>query len=804
MKIPELLGPVGSMDNLKIAINSGASSVYLAGEKYGARSYIANFTLEEIEKAIEISHMHNVKVYIAVNTLIKESELKDVLNYLNKLYNMGVDAVIIQDLGLINLIKKYIPKLKIHASTQMTIENQLKIDFLENLKIKRIVLPRETTKNEIRNIKTNLELEIFAHGALCYSYSGQCLFSSFHGGRSGNRGKCAQPCRMKYSLELNNKVKKDSYYLSPEDLSLFRDLVDISELDIDCIKIEGRVRNKEYLSTVLTSFRKALNRLKSNKEFRTEDINLVFNRGFSKGFFKDSPNKSLYQGHLGLEIGEIHDFKNNQIAIKLNDNLKTIPEKGDGLLILNGNDPYGFEISKNPLLTTVKNFKNDKLIPMKNIPSRNRVLVIKKVRENKKIPFSLNHQKVYLNKRNEIIQKTKNIENNISSYIKSKISLIFKIKNNYPILEGVLTLANNNEIVVKIKGDTQFEKAINKPTNKETIRKQLSKIDKYPFEVKNIKINYNESLFIPISEINKLRREVLEKLEKQTIDFYKPPKHEIKEFKLNKKDLKTDESNISLYVNDLKILKEISNVKRVYFEVIHRDDEINLNYIINILKEAYDISKNKEYELIWKWPDIAHDNIIKNLSKVRGILNKLNYNFKIMSPNFNSDYGPSSMNIANSESIKQLSHYKLLTISEELSKKDIEELMDSYNFLSDLPELEIKVHGNIELIKSRHKIDRNALNLIDSKGNKYPIKHNLSPEGMILLNSKDLSLISEIPYLQSINISNFAIDCRWKDIDYIRHVLNLYNLVIKKEENSKLLKQDLDKTTQGNFYKKLK
>ena len=195
MRIPELLAPVGSMEHLKVAINSGASSVYLSGKDYGARKYAENFTLAEINEAVNIAHLHNVKVYVTVNTLIKQDELEDVINYLSNLYAIGVDAVLIQDLGLIELINKYLPNLKIHASTQMTLENQQKLNYIETKGIKRVVLPREMTKEEIAALDTNLELEIFAHGSLCYSYSGQCLMSSFKGGRSGNRGTCAQPCR---------------------------------------------------------------------------------------------------------------------------------------------------------------------------------------------------------------------------------------------------------------------------------------------------------------------------------------------------------------------------------------------------------------------------------------------------------------------------------------------------------------------------------------------------------------------------------------------------------------------------------
>lgn len=287
MRIPELLAPVGSMDHLKIAINAGASSVYLSGKNYGARKFAENFTLDEIAEAVNIAHLHNVKVYVTVNTLIKQDELENVINYLSKLYAIGVDAVLVQDLGLIELINTHLPNLKIHASTQMTIENQLKLNYIESKGIKSCS-STGNEKEEIASLKTNMELEIFVHGALCYSYSGQCLMSSFKGGRSGNRGTCAQPCRQKYKIK---GIEKDDYYLSPCDLSLFNKLKEISELNIKCIKIEGRMRSKEYLAIVVSNYRKALNKLKSGKETKSEEINLVFNRGFSQGKFNNAPKE---------------------------------------------------------------------------------------------------------------------------------------------------------------------------------------------------------------------------------------------------------------------------------------------------------------------------------------------------------------------------------------------------------------------------------------------------------------------------------------------------------------------------------
>ena len=427
MKIPELLAPVGKFEHLKVAINAGASSVYLSGKNYGARKYAGNLTVQEIDQAVDIAHMHNVKVYVTVNTLIYESELEDVMNYLSMLYSIGVDAVIIQDLALVDLIQEHLPDLKIHASTQMTIENQDKLNYLESKGVKRVVLPREMRAEEIQHLKSDMELEVFVHGALCYSYSGQCLMSSFNGARSGNRGECAQPCRQKYTLE---GINKKDYYLSPCDLNLHDHLAEISNLNIDCIKIEGRMRSKEYLAIVVSTYRKALNKLKSRKMEKTEDLNLVFNRGFSEGQFKSTSKRSIRAGHVGLKIGEVLNAGKNQIAVMLDDNIKNIPEKGDGLLFIKNDNDYGLEISQNPIITTRNHFNKGKFKQVKDLTRKDKVMIVKKVWQNKKSKFNLDGSTVYLSKRNSLQKKVKEIESKKTSFTKSKLILTFSVKRN--------------------------------------------------------------------------------------------------------------------------------------------------------------------------------------------------------------------------------------------------------------------------------------------------------------------------------------------------------------------------------------
>ena len=805
MLIPELLAPVGSMEHLKVAINAGASSVYLSGKNYGARKFAENFTLEELEEAVNIAHMHNVKVYVTVNTLIKEDELESVINYVSKLYSMGVDAVLVQDLGLVELINEHLPNLKIHASTQMTCENQLKLDYLESKGVKRAVLPREMRKEEIKNLKTNMELEIFAHGALCYSYSGQCLMSSFKGGRSGNRGTCAQPCRQKYKIQ---GIKRQDYYLSPCDLSLFDQLREIAELNIRCIKIEGRMRSKEYLAIVVSNYRKALNKLKSRKETSSEEINLVFNRGFSEGQFSNSSKRSLRAGHIGLKIGRVIQSAKNQIAIRLNDSIQTIPEKGDGLLIVKNDKDYGFEISQDPLVTTLNHFQKGKNKQVKDLTRKNKVLIVKKVWQNKQSKFNLNESTVYLTKRNRLAKRVKEIETKKASYVKSKLILTFSIKNNFPILKGRLTLANRREVECEVKGSTPFEKPLKKSVDADTIRKQLSKVGNYPYQIIQINVNYDGTLFIPISKINELRRILFEEIEKEVIKSYKHP-HKRITLKRHENELHDAEPAFSFYTNNLSHLKNLKGVKRVYLEIPPKDDSIilsdenyNLNYMINFLKEGWEISYGKDWQLIWKWPDITHDKLIKALNKVKGILNKMHYDIPIMSGNFNAEYGPYSMNITNTKTIRSLENYATVTLSPELRKNDYENIIGNCKHPD---KIELLVQGSVELMKTRYpilygnEVESNYENcLIDGKNNRYPIHKSISNEELIIFNGEELSLIHEINHLKNLGFCNFSIDGRFKDEEYYK-IINVYKSALDGQIDEKELRKFSPKNTLGNY-----
>ena len=320
MKNIELLSPVGDFDCLKAAIQNGADAVYLGSTAFNARYSAKNFGLEDLEMAINYAHIRNSKVYLTLNTLITTREINNAFNLAKSAYNFGIDAIIVQDLGFANLLINTFPDLPIHASTQMTITNLNGAKLLENMGFKRVVLSRELSLENISYIckNSNIEIECFVHGALCISYSGQCLFSSMVGGRSGNRGKCAQACRLPYELIQNKKSIDKGYLLSPKDLCTLEFLPDLVNTGIHSFKIEGRMKTPEYVATVTKIYRKYIDIILEEKNFKIDtqdlvDLKQVFNRGgFSSGHLLKDANKKLIfkekSNNMGIFIGNISNY----------------------------------------------------------------------------------------------------------------------------------------------------------------------------------------------------------------------------------------------------------------------------------------------------------------------------------------------------------------------------------------------------------------------------------------------------------------------------------------------------------------
>ena len=338
-QIAELLAPAGSVETMYAAFAAGADAVYIGGSRFGARAYADNAESESLLDAIDYAHLHGKKLYLTVNTLLKEQEMDELYEYLLPFYRQGLDAVIVQDFGVFRRVREWFPDLAIHASTQMIMSGELSAEKLKELGATRIVTPRELSLDEIRSIhkSCDLEIESFVHGALCYCYSGQCLFSSIAGGRSGNRGRCAQPCRMAYSVEQNGKVilpQQKGYILSPKDLCTIEILPKLIEAGVYSLKIEGRMKKPEYTAGVVSIYRKYLDRYLANPKapYRVSEADKkhllgLFNRkGFTDGYYTRHNGTSMITYTApDFRAGEdvfLEKIRTDYIGTKLKENIK--------------------------------------------------------------------------------------------------------------------------------------------------------------------------------------------------------------------------------------------------------------------------------------------------------------------------------------------------------------------------------------------------------------------------------------------------------------------------------------------------
>lgn len=486
----ELLSPCGSFDHFLMALQGGGDAFYLGGKNFSARMSSPNFTLEEIKKTVIIAHLFKKKVYVTLNVIIFQDEFLDAYNYCKELYKIGIDGLIIQDLGLAYYLHQRIKDLPLHASTQLSCKSVSEAESLLKLGFKRVVLARETPLETVRGIKKlGLEVEVFIHGALCVSYSGQCYFSSFLGPRSGNRGKCAQVCRKEFSLLDQNKKEIDKkYFISPKDLNTLEYLEQLVKEGVDCLKIEGRLKSKEYVYFVTKTYRKYLDDLSLKVSNDDENLlTLTFSRDFTKGYlFNESKFSLLNQessSNKGLRIGKVIQTKNDSLFIKLENDINL----HDGIKIKNNHAETGF------ILTEF--YLDNNLVKS---AFKNQIIKIKRIKDAYKYKDS-------------IVYKTTS----------SKLSKIMdeETKNHFKApIKGTLSLIDDKLILeVKqfdIKLNLPFEEAKNNETDKIRIYEQLKK-SKDLFYYLDIDVNLSNKVFIKISDLNNIRNQCLEMIERK-------------------------------------------------------------------------------------------------------------------------------------------------------------------------------------------------------------------------------------------------------------------------------------------------
>lgn len=514
----ELLMPAGNLEALKYACNNGADAIYLGMNSFSARAFANNFSREDLIEGINYAHLLNVKVYVTLNTLIDESQFNKAIELIDFLYYQNVDALIIQDLGLLEYISKVYPDFELHASTQMHIHNLNGAKFITNAGIKRVVIARETPLKVIEDIcKAGIEVEVFTYGALCVSYSGQCLISSFYSKRSANKGVCAQYCRMLYRLKnlSTNKYLTDyEYSLSMKDLRTITMVKDFTKAGVRSLKIEGRMKKPEYVALITKLYRKAIDDYYDNKEFSLDaninnQLNKLFNREYTKGFVGDASNNELVNtyrpNHLGIYLGEVIGYRDGLIDIKLKHQLNQF----DGIRFINDKDDHGMIVNMlyhNKILTNKVN-ENE----------------VASVRVDKYTPVG---SKVFLtsdnNLLNELATDAKIIKRRVA------ITAILKAEKGKTLS---ITIKNDN-YKVDVKSDYIVEQAKYK-LDLDKVRNSLNQIQDTVYKFQDIIFIIDDDAFIPMSIVKKIRREALEKLNDSRLSFKRFGKknytHNIKE-----------------------------------------------------------------------------------------------------------------------------------------------------------------------------------------------------------------------------------------------------------------------------------
>ncbi len=506
----ELLAPAGSMETLKAAVQAGADAVYLAGTRFGARQSAENFTQETLKEAVDYCHIRGVKAYAAVNTLIKTGEMNAVMEEIGALYHLQIDAVIVQDWGLADLIRTHYPDLELHGSTQMSIYDEAGVKNALEAGIQRVVIARETPIEAIRGIITNTgaEIEAFVHGALCYSHSGQCLMSSQIGGRSGNRGRCAQPCRKKYGLrqgtEGTGKLIKDAYPLSTRDLMTLDQLELLVKSGIRSLKIEGRLRRSDYVSAVVAAYRSELDRIQGVTSYAVEgipDIKGVFNRETTAGRILNAKSAEALSekgpGNMGQLIGKTsgYDRSKKQLHITLSESLRT----GDGIKVIAGKEEPGAQV--NGLFINREKVQKAVAGQRVAVPFETFVPEGCEVRRTLDLDAGKAAAQFALSNQRKVA-----LSGGLKLHVGAAASLWF---------------CDSDGHRVSIETEQPVEQAQNQGADEARIAEQIRKTGDTPYVIASLDMDIDPNAFIPVKMLNNLRRDALLKLDDSRITTHR-------------------------------------------------------------------------------------------------------------------------------------------------------------------------------------------------------------------------------------------------------------------------------------------
>ena len=812
----ELLAPVGDWNCLKAAVQNGADAVYFGVEQFNARMYATNFNVEDMKQVIDYCKLRNVKTNLALNTLLENGEFESAIDLAKEAYRAGIDAIIVQDLGLAKYLIDNIPGLPVHASTQMTVHNLQGVLELEKLGFDRVVLSRELSCDEIEYICKNcrVEIETFIHGALCICYSGQCLFSSVVGGRSGNRGKCAGPCRLPYELISENsetherKAIDKGYLLSTKDLCSIAYLPRLIQAGVKCFKIEGRMKSPEYVATVTRIYRKYIDMILNNNDFIIDekdinDLMQVFNRGgFSDGHLSSKYNKELIfpekPSNMGIYLGTIKKYNSNKghITLQLEENL----ELGDSISVSNESSKY----LVSELMIKNTNFKK---------ASVNTEVTVGRMKGNIKVG-----DKVYKISSKSLSDFAKLSYDNCENK-KIPLNCTVTIKKNVPISMEISTNKNTcynelySSIHIKEVSNMMPIDALKTPISVERVVKQISKTTNTPFSFENITVLLDDGLYVPsISTLNELRRTALEKVKQEILtrskrtlfDLSTPQKESITYIP------NVENPKISILLRQIDLKFDYAKLDKEKITNIYLPLELFINKkysnIIDYFSSNYNLYIYMPSIIKTNYKNIALNSIDQIISSynIKGFVVSNIGDFELLKK-YSKDYefiGNYTLNVFNNSTMEEYRKLGLsrITLSRELNQELIKDMLSTANINA-----EMIIYGNLPLMASSYCLLGKTNKCYPDcgvnckKNNKYYLKDRLGFNFRIIPNN--VETVTLICNSKTLSVSTKELPINFVRLDMIDENIDEINKAVNKAYNREKL-EGLQYTN-GNLYREV-
>jgi len=827
---PEILAPAGDMEALKAAIKGGADAIYLGVGEFNARQGATNFTVEKLEEGIDLAHSYNILVFLALNIPIKEHELPSVLEIVHSSYIIGIDAVIVEDLGLVDILHSRYPDLPLHISTQVTVHNTAGVHFLEQMGVSRTILSRELTTSELKHIidNTNISAEIFVHGALCYSYSGRCLFSSFLTDRSANRGACAQPCRRRYRLFVDggdvSNLMDGEYPISCAELCTLGGIREIIDTGVQSLKIEGRMKKPEYVTASSRAYKTAVEKACASGK-NLEDAELtsmktelakLFYRGFTDGFVLGAHDvtHAKYSSNYGVLLGKVKEvlYADNSAGIKLflEDNVHV----NDGVSINTNKKMLGSKINAIELLNRKKVERAEKgTTAILHISPK----TAKAVRSG---------DEVYISTDTELLDDLQKQE-----LIKIPVDIHVKAFRGQPLWIKV----TESRCSVEYFDEYMVQEARSAPTTQEQIIKSIDKLGDTPYHAGSIEVDADNEIFIPVGVLTAARRNALDKLRHNILQSYKrtSPSFQLCDvvscsglpssasleptsFSRSHGKQQQDKPLMSVEVGDIAslFLAARNGADIVYlpldcFEELFRDNN----------NASLEEIRTKGTEIVFITPQITHDSEMEALMPLISAVKHAGYNLACsnlgtlqLAREFNIPFvAQKEFNIYNSYTALRFfnSGAYRVTLSSELNLEEIGNVCKALAACKHPVQSEVQIHGrelmlitNNDLlgpIAARSLLGEGAeVYLEDQQGSKFPLKR--IGHRTLIYDAKVLNMAEHAEQLLSSGVHVLRLDLSLYKGKAIRDIIRNYRLALDQKRIRNIIYKGETVTT-GHFFK---